>query len=179
MARTRKPVPQDFAKQAEVLRAKRAITEVDELRFVKKAVDQGVSQDVIADALGTSQATVSRWVAKVSANPKVVQPTVEEIIDRATAHEIDRAQMLNQLRSLRIGYVKADKRPDSAWAALRAATRSGRLTHDEARTLAEDVARRFVARVTGSMELEAQPVPEPGVEKMVKETAARMTADLG
>lgn len=177
MPKTRQPVPAAVTERAEVLRARRDLTELDSLRLVKAALRDGVSQADLAEAMGVSQATVSRMAVKAAARD-LGEPTVAEIIDRASAHEIDRADMLRQLRSLRIMYARNDKRPDSSWSALLVARRRRRISRQEARAIAEDVAQRVVGRVTASMDLEAQPVPAPGVAKMVEKVTAKLVADL-
>ena len=180
MPRVQKPVPLVLAKRAATLRARRELDEIEEMRFVKDAVvDSGLSQDAIAEAMGVSQPTIHRIVKKVSEHPQVLKPSAAEIINRATVKEISRPQMLRALRSLKIGYVRWDKRPDSDWAKLRAALHHGLVTETEARTIAEDAARTIVERVTHSMDLEAQRVPQAEVDKMVRETTAKLVADLG
>lgn len=178
MPRVKKLVSPSIAAQAELLRARRALGEIDTLRLVQTALSEGVSQADIAETLHVSQATVSRMAAKVAVNARLAEPNVDEIINRAAAHEIDRAEMLRQLRSLRIMYAGDRRRPNSGWAALRAARRGNRISQHEGRAMAEDVARRLVGRVTASMDLGAQPVPEPTITEMVQETTAKMVADL-
>lgn len=180
MPRVKKPVPTVLAKRAATLRARRELDEIEEMRFVKEAVvTSGLSQEVVAEAMGVSQPTIHRIVKKISDNPKVLKPSVEEIINRATVKEISRPEMLQALRGLKIGYTKWEKRPDSDWARLRNALHHGLVTETEAHTIAEETARKMVERVAHSMDLEAQQVPQTEVDKMVRETTAKLVADLG
>jgi len=108
MARAKKAMPSDMVLQASVLRARRALDEIDEMRFVKKSVDDGLSQDVVAEALGASQATISRIIKKVASDPDVIRPTVTEVVNRAVVKEITRRQMVDKLRGMRLGYARPD-----------------------------------------------------------------------
>lgn len=126
----------------------------------------------VAEVLGISQATVSRLAARVKSRPASLRPTVAEVLNRAAAKEISRARMLRELQDLRVAYVKPEEFPDSNWALLRRAVQEGALTHTDARKVAEDTVRRFVARVTASMDLEGQTVQEPAVAQMLQEAIA-------
>jgi hypothetical protein len=137
MARAKKAMPSDMVLQASVLRARRAL---DEMRFVKKSVDDGLSQDVVAEALGASQATISRIIKKVASDPDVIRPTVTEVVNRAVVKEITRRQMVDKLRGMRLGYARPDRKPDSDWAEFSRAVRHGLITKREASVIAEDVA---------------------------------------
>ena len=53
--------------------------------------------------MGVSQPTIRRIVKKISDNPKVLEPSVEEIINRATVKEISRPEVLQAVRGLKIG----------------------------------------------------------------------------
>lgn len=176
MPRVKAPVPPVLAQRAAVLRARRELDEVDEMRFVVEAVTQGLSQDDIAEIVGASQATISRIVKRVAQDPKVLRPSVKEIVNRATVREISRSKMVQELRTLKISYVK---KPDSEWMNLRAALRRGLVLKAEAEVVAEDAARKIVDRVTHSMSLEAQHVPQLAVNEMVREATAKLVADLG
>ena len=159
--------------------AKRELADLEQARFVAKALAESTSQDAVADALGVSQATISRLAARVKDRPVTLRPSVSEVVYRAAAKEISRAEMVRQLQGLHIAYVKPEFAPDSDWAALQRAVRDGLVPHAAARMVAEDTARRFVARVTGSMDLEDQPVEEPAVADMVRQATDRMVASLG
>lgn len=172
MPRLTKPVSADLAEHADVLRARRALAELDTLRFVQAALREGFSQAQIAGALQLSQATVSRMAARA-----VEGPTVAEIIDRATAKEIDRTEMVRRLRSLKIN-LRSRGSSQTSWAAVRLAVRDQRLSRQEAEALAVEIAERTAHGVVRSMELEAQPVPEAGVNRMVDKVKARLAADL-
>jgi hypothetical protein len=178
VARPRKQLPVDLVRQGAVLRARRALIEVDELRFVSESVKAGAAQGAVADALGASQATVSRIIRKVADNPSVLRPSVTEIVGRAAARQITRSQMLDDLRHLKIVYVSPDKSPTSEWAKLRDAYRHGLLSKSETRLIAEDTAARLIGRVTHSMDLEAQHVPSEGISRMQAETTEKLMADL-
>src|SRR3712207_90178 len=116
-------MPVDLAGQPEVLRARRALREFDTVRLIRTALSQGVSQADIAKALELSQATVSRLAARAESTGQAVSPTVDEIIDRAVAGEIDRGEMLRELGSLPISHRRHAGGAGSAWAALRRARR--------------------------------------------------------
>lgn len=176
MPRVKTPVPPVLAQRAAALRARRELDEVEEMRFVMEAVAQGLSQDDIAEAIGASQATISRIVKRVAHDPRVTRPSVKEIVNRATVKEITRSKMVQELRTLKISYVK---KPDSEWMNLRGALHRGLLSKAEVEVVAEDAARKIVARVTHSMDLEAQHVPQSAVNEMVRETTAKLVADLG
>ena len=178
MSRTAKPVPAALTDQAESLRARRMLAELDSLRFVRSALHEGVSQADIAGALGVSQATVSRMAARAAVDPAVARPGVDEIIDRATAGEIDRTEMLRRLRALKIGYARGRSAQQISWISVRQAVRARRLSLQEADVLATDIAERTARRVVSSMELEAQPVPEAGVITMIEKVRSRLAADL-
>lgn len=180
MARSKKPVPAALAKRAATLRARRYLDEIESLRFVSDAVvETGLSQDSVAESLGVSQATVHRLVKRLADNPRVIAPSVNEIVSRAALREISRPEMLRSLRALKIDFKKWERYPDSEWANLRHAFRTGLVSKAEARSIAEDAARTMVDRVTHSMELEAQSVPEDEVDNMVRETTAKLVASLG
>ena len=121
-------------------------------------------------------ATVSRLVKKATQEPKALMPSVKEIVNRAAVKDITRPEMLRELRALEIGYVK---KLDSEWTNLRTALHRGLLSKIETRVIAEDAARRIVDRVTHSMNLEAQLVPQVDVDEMVREATATLVADLG
>lgn len=172
-----KPVQPETSRRAAFIRARRLLDEIEEMRFIKESVlDGGMSQAAVADLLGTSQASVSRLVKKVAEKPSATKPTVVEIISRATVKETTRKRMVNDLLALRIGYVK---RPGSEWEAFRDAVQRGFMSKKEASPIIEAAARQLVGRVTASMDLEAQQVPDVEVAKMLAETTARLTADLG
>ncbi|TNM38397.1 hypothetical protein FHP29_14125 [Nocardioides albidus] len=178
VARTRKPVPDTLKSEAVRIRAKRELAELEQARFVAKALAEGASQESVAEVLGVSQATVSRLSSRVKTKPASLRPTVAEVVNRAAAKEISHARMLRELQNLRVAYVKPERFPDSDWALLRRAVQEGLLTRADARKVAEDTARRFVARVTGSMELEDQAIQEPAVAQMLRETTDRMVSSL-
>lgn len=180
MPRLKKPVPLPLAKRAVALRARRYLDELEEMRFVSDAVvGSGLSQDSVAESLGVSQATIHRLVKKVADNPRVVAPSVNEIVSRAVVKEISRPEMLRRLHDLKIKFVKWERHPDSDWANLRDAFRSGLVSTTEAHAVAEDAARTMVERVTHSMNLEAQSVPQDEVDNMIRETTAKLVASLG
>jgi len=181
MPRAKKPLPPALAKHAAALRARRYLDEIEALRFVSDAVlTAGLSQDSVAESLGVSQATIHRLVKKLTENPRVVAPSVNEIVSRAALKEISRPEMLRSLRDLRIDFKKWERYPDSEWANLRNAFQRGLVSKAEAQSIAEDAARKMVDRVTHSMELEAQSVPEEDdVDDMVRETTAKLVASLG
>lgn len=110
--------------------------------------------------------------------PASLRPTVAEVLKRAAAKEIGRARMLRELQDLRVAYVNPEEFPDSDWALLRRAVQGGVLTRTDVRKVAEDTARRFVARVTASMDLEDQTVQEPAVAQMLQEATDRMVSSL-
>ena len=179
MPRKKVQLTPGLAARAAVVRARRTLDEIDTLRLVNESIAVGISQDVVADALGASQATVSRLVAKVAEQPRALRPSVDEIVSRAVVNEIDRKQMVDALRGLKITYVSADKKPDSEWARLRTALRSGLVSEAEATAVAEATAARMVGRVTHSMDLEAQHVPDESTKQMLRSTTEKLVAGLG
>lgn len=176
MPRIAKPVPPALARRAAVLRARRELDDVEEMRFVRDAVAHGLSQDAVAEAIGASQATVSRIVKKVTEQPQVLMPSVSEVVNRAVVKEISRPEMVRELRALKLDFTR---KPGSGWASLRSAVRSGLVSRADVEEVAEDAARTMVARVAHSMSLEAQEVPKAAVDQMVGETKAQLVADLG
>lgn len=162
-----------------MLRARRSLTDIDTLRFVHTALRAGMTQTDLAERLGVSQATVSRMAASAATRADLGQPSVAEIIDRATVKEIDRAEMLRRLRSLRVGYTGTRRSASAGWQQLREARRRHRVGRDEAQVLAEDAARFVVGRVVSLMELEAQPVSEASLAELVDDTTKTLVARLG
>lgn len=178
MARTKTQMPAPLAQEAARLRARRLLDDLAEMRLVADSVAQGVSQETVAEALRTSQASVSRMLARLTENPRVVRPSVNEVVARAIVNEISREEMLERLRNLRISFVKPERRPDSDWAALARAVRDGAVAHNEARAVAADVALRFVGRVSHAMVLEGQAAPDEATQALVEETTETMLATL-
>lgn len=178
MARVSKPLPKDVASQAAVVRARRELAGLDELRFVQRSVDAGVTQAALAAALGASPATVSRLVKKLASEPELTRPSVEEVVRRAVVGDISRKEMVQRLCGMRLAYVRPDRKPDSGWAQFARAVRSGLITKREALSITEDVAGRLVARVDHSMNLEGQPVPSESTVRLVNETTQKLMAEL-
>lgn len=179
MPRQKTQLTPDLAARAAVLRARHTVEEIDTLRLVSDSVAAGISQGAVAEALGASQATISRLVAKIAEQPRTLVPSVDEIVSRAVIKDIDRSQMVEALKALKIAYAPADKRPHSEWAKLRTAIQSGLVTKTEAKAVAEATAARMVARVTHSMDLEAQAVPDESTKRMLRQTTEKLVAGLG
>ena len=103
---------------------------------------------------------------------------VGEIIAQAAESQISRTEMVEQLQNLNIPYFDPIQKSDSDWAKLRAAFLAGLLTDGEVLAIAEATARRMVARVNHSMDLEGQPVPESAPRRMFEEAVVRLLASL-
>lgn len=178
MARPRNTVPDDLNPRARALKARRNVQEIDEMRFIREAVDEGAPQAVVAEALSISQATVSRVLARLAANPTLVQPSVAEVVDRAVIKDISRTEMIDQLLDLKVHYVHADRNPESNWGMLRRAVQDGLVTNQEASVVANDVAARLVSRVGHSMNLEGQQVNDERTQRLRTEAAQKLLAEL-
>ncbi|MEU0089066.1 hypothetical protein [Kribbella sp. NPDC006257] len=152
--------------------------ELDERRFAVEQVKAGCSQDVVAEALGTSQAQISRWLAEAVAHPRSLAVTVDELISRKLLDEISAPDLIAQLDKAKLAYVNPDKRPNSAWAKVRDAHRRGVLSDDDTRRIARRTAERMVGRVNRHMELEAQPVSDIAAERSVNEATERLLRTL-
>ena len=172
------PLPGMLKQQAEVLRARRALEELDECRFVAKSVAAGSSQQAVADALGVSQAKVSRLLRKCAEQPAITKPTVGELVNRAVAKQMSHKDVLNALLQMKVPYTNPQRKPDSDWAKIRLAYRSGILTRADARKLAEDAAERLVGSVNRSMDLEAQRVPSEATQRMLREATEKVMSSL-
>ncbi|TDD57748.1 hypothetical protein E1263_22195 [Kribbella antibiotica] len=164
--------------EAARVRARRELADLDLRRFAVEQVKTGRSQDAIADALGTSQAQISRWVAEVVAHPRSLAVTVDELVNRTLVGEISAPDLVTRLDEVKVAYVNPDKRPHSPWAKLRDAHRRGVLSDADTRLIARRTAERMVHRVNRHMDLEAQPVSDGATERSVDEATERLLRTL-
>jgi predicted transcriptional regulator len=164
--------------EAARVRARRELVELDERRFAVEQVKSGCSQDSIAEALGTSQAQISRWLADAASHPRSLSVTVDELLKRRLLGAISAEELVAQLSRVTLTYVNPDKRPHSPWAKLRDAHRRGLLNDEETRQIARHTAERMVGRVNRHMALEAQLVSETAAERSVGEATERLLKTL-
>lgn len=172
------PLPPALKQQADVLRARRSLDELDECRLVAKSVASGSSHQAVAKALGISQAKVSRLLKKSADQPAIAKPTVGELVDRAVAKQMTQKDVLAALLQMKIPYVNPQRKPDSDWAKVISAYRSGILKRSAAQKLAEDAAQRLVGSVNRSMDLEALRVPSDATQRMLREATEKVMSSL-
>lgn len=166
------------SREAARVRARRELVELDQRRFAVKQVKSGCSQEVVAKALGTSQAQISRWLAEAVARPRSLSVTVDELLSRKLLGEISVPNLIEQLAKVKLAYVNPDKRPQSSWAKVRDAHRTGVLSDEETQQIARQTAERMVGRVNQHMALEAQLVSDAAAERSVDEATERLLQTL-
>jgi len=164
--------------EAARVRARRELVELDQRRFAVEQVKAGCSQDAVAEALGTSQTQISRWLSDAASHPRSLAVTVDELVSRKLVGAISTSDLVTQLAEAKVAYVNPDKRPDSSWAKLREAHRRGLLSDEETRQIARHTAERMVGRVHRHMELEAQPVSDAAAERSLDEATERLLRTL-
>lgn len=76
-------------------RAAKELAEIRLLRVVVREHDNGRSQVAIADALGVSQAAISKMLVRARLTPEVQDETPWEVALRYAAGELTREQMLD------------------------------------------------------------------------------------
>ncbi|KQY55821.1 hypothetical protein ASD11_15060 [Aeromicrobium sp. Root495] len=138
----------------------------------------GYSPDAVAYALRMPQDAVVRLLEEVADSPEILEPSVDEAVSRALLGQIDRDQMIEQLRGLRIRFAPTDDYPDSGWVQLRLALQAGLLSRAEAEWVAGAAAERMVVRVLHSMDLEARPVSDGDARALLDATTAALLASL-
>ncbi|MFT3970673.1 MAG: hypothetical protein QM695_10450 [Micropruina sp.] len=89
----------DIAEAAKMVRARKELADLDELRLIDQAVRVKTPQDSIAALLGTSQSTISRIVKRVRQAPSILEPSPSEVINRREIGQIDTAAMMEFLLS--------------------------------------------------------------------------------
>ncbi|QNE21880.1 hypothetical protein F1D05_33160 [Kribbella qitaiheensis] len=166
------------AHEAARIRARRELAELDQRRFAVAQVKSGCSQDAVAEALGTSQAQISRWLADVVTHPRSLAVTVDELMHRRLLDDISSQDLVAQLAETKLTYVNPDKRPQSPWAKVRDAHRRGVLSDEETHQIARQTAERMVGRVNRHMALEAQIVSNAAAERAVNEATERLLRTL-
>ncbi|WP_328522917.1 hypothetical protein [Kribbella sp. NBC_00359] len=166
------------SREAARVRARRELVELDQRRFAVMQVKSGCSQEVVAKALGTSQAQISRWLAEAVARPRSLSVTVDELLSRKLLGEISAPDLIEQLATVKLAYVNPDKRPQSSWAKVRDAHRTGVLSDEETHQIARRTAERMVGRVNRHMALEAQLVSDAAAERSVDEATERLLQTL-
>lgn len=166
------------SREAARVRARRELAELDERRFAVEQVRSGCSQAAVAEALGTSQAQISRWLADAVVHPRSLAVTVDELVNRKLLGEVSSPDLVEQLARLKLAYVNPDKRPHSPWAKVRDAHKRGVLSDNETREIARRTAERMVGRVNRHMALEAQMVSAEDAERSVNEATERLLETL-
>lgn len=168
----------DARYEAARVRARRELVELDQRRFAVEQVRANCSQDAVAEALGVSQAQISRWMADAVTRPRALAVTVDELLSRKLVGEISTPRLLAQLTKVKLAYVNPDKRPGSPWAKVRDAHRRGLLSDEETRQIARQTAERMVGRINRHMALESQLVSDTAAERSVNEATERLLRTL-
>lgn len=109
------------------------------LRVVARARQAGMRQRAIEKHLDVSQTTVHRLLRQTSENPRALDPTPAEIIDRRTAGQISTEQMMEQLLHWTftfgtvptLGGVSTDAYEPGSWDEVERAFYRGQLSDDE------------------------------------------------
>lgn len=84
---------------AKVIRARKELNRVHEMRLIHTAVEANTSQDDIAALLGTSQPTISRITHQIKKTPSLLHQSPSEIINQRVVGDIDTETMMDSLTS--------------------------------------------------------------------------------
>ena len=92
-----KPSGDEVRDAAKVIRARKELNRVDEMRLIHQAVKAKTSQDDIAALLGTSQPTISRISHQIEKTPSLLHQSPSEIINQRVVGDIDTETMMETL----------------------------------------------------------------------------------
>lgn len=96
-----RPSMEEIGAAAKVVRARKELNQLAELRLIHRAARISAPQDAIAALLGTSQPTVSRALKRIEQDPAVLDPSPREAINQRAVGQIDTESMMGSLVSYR------------------------------------------------------------------------------
>lgn len=126
----------DIREAAKVIRARKELNDLAEMRLIHWARRAKTTQDDMAALLGTSQPTISRITAHIQKTPSVLKRGPLEIINQRVVGEIDTSVMMDALISCSYGQVGYDPTGGDGfirgdWRQMENALTSGLITDEE------------------------------------------------
>ncbi|NQW73248.1 MAG: hypothetical protein HQ453_10995 [Actinobacteria bacterium] len=146
------PSPELVSEAAKFVRLQKELLQIAEWRVIGLAAKVNTSQSAIAALLGTSQPTVSRIAKQIELNPRILESSPTEVINRRAVGEIDGDEMMEALLSYSFmpgqydptggdGFIRGD------WRQVESALMAGLITDEEYERIARDVPAAKKARV--------------------------------
>ena len=146
------PSPELVSEAAKFVRLQKELLHIAELRVIALAAKVNTSQSAIAALLGTSQPTVSRIAKQIELNPRILESSPTEVINRRAVGEIDGDEMMEALLSYSFmpgqydptggdGFIRGD------WRQVESALMAGLITDEEYERIAREVPAAKKARV--------------------------------